>query len=346
MLRIKIDNKDYEGFSNVAVNLTFDAVASTFSFDAYFDPENDSHRELFRPLRYREVKIYEDNVLLLTGNILSHRYSAQARNNLVPVSGYSKTGILEDVSIPPDLYPLETVNKSLKEIATRLTEPFGIGVVIDDEVADDAAKLYEKSASSGSDTVAGYLAQLASQRNITLTHTPAGNLRLARPKKVKAAIATYIENMPAVTIDLEVNGQGMHSETTVMRQGSITDDLNGESTKKNPLVGQYRPLVKEQTKGGSGDTENAANNASSSELQGISLTITSDRWTWYDGRRLSVITPDHYINVNSPSCFLSRTSVWFVKAVTLTENDKERGATIYCVLPESFNGEEPKNIFA
>ena len=345
MIRIKIDNKDYEGFGNVALNLTFDAVASTFSFDAYFDPENPAHRDLLRPLKYREVKIYDDSTLLLTGYILSHRYSAQSRNSLVPVSGYSKTGILEDVSIPVDLYPLETTNKSLKEIAAKLIEPFGIGLVIDSEVAAEAEKLYDKSTSSGSDTVAGYLSQLASQRNIILTHTASGDLRLARPKKSKAAIATYIENMPAVTIDLEVNGQGMHSETTVMRQGSVTDDINGEATKKNVLVGQYRPLTKEQTKGGNGDTESAADNAAAAELQNIALTITSDRWTWYDGRRLSVSTPDHYINVNSPSCFLSNTSTWFVKSVTLTESDKQRAATLYCVLPESFNGEEPKNIF-
>ena len=93
-VRIKINGKSYDNLDNINLVLTFDAIASTFSFDAYFDPTNQFHRELFKPLSFHLVEISEGNTLLLTGYILSQRYSATSKNTLVPVSGYSKTGIL------------------------------------------------------------------------------------------------------------------------------------------------------------------------------------------------------------------------------------------------------------
>lgn len=346
MIRIKVDGKDYEGFSNVNINLSFDSLCSTFSFDGYFDPDNDVHRELFKPLGFKSIEIYEDKTRLLTGTILNHRYTASSKNNLVPVSGYSKTGVLGDVSIPTDLYPLETINKSLKEITERLIKPFGISLVIKDEVKDEAFKLYSKSSSDGKGSIGEYLASLASQRNITLSHDAFGNLVFTRPKKSKVSIATYIENVPNVEMTIDVNGQSMHSEIEVIRQSSATSDAEGKATKKNGLISDYRPLVKEQTKGEAGDTEKANNNALAAELQSIALNITTDRWTWFDGSKVSILQPNNYITAVSKACFLSKPSIWFVQSVTLTEEDKGRKAILTCVMPESFNGETPKNIFS
>lgn len=346
MISVKIDGKNYEGFGNVNLNLTFDAVASTFSFDAYFDPDNDEHRKLFKPLGYKSVEIREDSTLLLTGVILASQFTASANSSQIPVSGYSKTGVLENCSIPAELYPLETNNKSLIEITERLIAPFGIGLVVNAEIADDAKKLYTSTTAPNADSVAGYLSELASQRNITLSHDAAGNLVLARPKKSKAAAATYIENMPAVTMALSVDGQSMHSSVTVIRQGAIDNDLNGEANRANPLISAYRPLVKEQTKGGNGDTDKATDNALASELSAITLTITSDRWQWFDGRKLVIIQPNSYISVMAKSLFLSKKSTWFVRAVTLTESASGRSAVLDCVLPEAINGEEPINPFS
>jgi len=346
MLSIKINGKNYEHFSNVSLELTYDALASTFSFDGFFDDKDPYHRELFRPLQYHSVQIFEESELLLTGWLLSHRFSASAGDNLVPLSGYSKTGILSDASIPTDLYPLETTQKSLKDITLRLVEPFGIGLVIDTEVEEDAAKLYDKSQADGKGSIGSYIAELASQRNIIVTHNQYGDLRFTRPRKSTASIATYTEGMPSVQIDVEVNGQGMHSEVSVLRQATVGSDIDGEGTKKNPLIGQYRPLVKEQTKGGAGDAESASNNALSAELKNINVTVQSDRWTWFSGKKVSLIKPNNYVTIKAPKCFLSTPSNWFVQKVVLAEGASGRSAVLTCVMPETFNDDDPKNIFS
>ena len=56
-VRIKINGKSYDNLDNINLVLTFDAIASTFSFDAYFDPTNQFHRELFKPLSFHLVEI-------------------------------------------------------------------------------------------------------------------------------------------------------------------------------------------------------------------------------------------------------------------------------------------------
>jgi len=346
MLEIKINGKNYTNFNNVSIELTYDAIASTFSFDGYFDPKNIEHRELYRPLSFHNIQIFKDKKLILTGYILSHKFKASAVNQLVPVSGYSKTGILSDVSIPTDKYPLEANNRSLYDICLRLCKPFGITVVIDDDAVENGTKLYEKSTSEGKGSIAEYLAEIACQRNLIITHTAGGALRIARPRTQTASIATYSEGMPSVDMEIGFDGQGMHSELSVLRESTVGSSLEGESKKINPIIRQYRPLVKEQSKGDAGDTENATENAISGELKSIVLTINTDRWEWFDGRKYTMIKPDHYIKVQSPSCFLSKPSDWFVQKVVLTENTEGRTATLTCVMPETFTENQPKNIFS
>ena len=44
MLKLKIGGKDFEFFSEFKFKLTYDAIASSFSFSVYFDYDNSEHR--------------------------------------------------------------------------------------------------------------------------------------------------------------------------------------------------------------------------------------------------------------------------------------------------------------
>ena len=342
---IKINGNRYEAFQDLNIDINFDSLASTFSFSGLFDTDNSEHRRIFRPLSYNSVEIYDGNTLLLTGVILSHRYSPSNTRNLVPVSGYSLPGVLVDSSIPTSKYPLETLGKSLIEITEDLISEFGISLVVDPSVQEDAAKLYEKSLAKGNQTVGNYISKLASQRNIIVSHTPRGEVLFTRPRKNQQSIATYRENVPTLQFNLTVNGQGMHSAVTVLKQGTVGSSIEGNATANNPLITAFRPLVKEQTNGSSGDTDDAARNAISAELKNISLMIDTDRWIWFDGRTISTLAVNNYVDVIAPQCYIARRASFFVKKVTFIEDNQRRTARLECVLPETFNGDEPRNIF-
>ena len=129
--RISIDGKNVNHFTAGSITLKLDSIASTFEFSSRFSAQNKEHQEMFKPLQYKSVEIFNSqDKLIFTGTILNHRFKSNSGRELVVISGYSKSGILEDVTIPVSSYPLESTNRSLKDIAERLCGLFGIKVLI------------------------------------------------------------------------------------------------------------------------------------------------------------------------------------------------------------------------
>ena len=108
-MKIKINGKFYSHFNNLNIKFNLDSFSSAFTFFAYFNKQS---KEIFKPLSYPKVEIFQDNSLLFTGIIVSQSFVSSETPQLVKISGYSKAGILEDVSITMSTYPLEKNNKT------------------------------------------------------------------------------------------------------------------------------------------------------------------------------------------------------------------------------------------
>ena len=148
-MKIKINNKQFFFFNKFIIQRNLDSVASSFSFLANFNTENNDHKELFKPLSFQDIEIFDnEDKLLLTGTLVNFNFNSTSKPHLVKVSGYSKAGVLEDSNIPHSAYPLESINRSLEDISTRLLNIFGINLIIDDSVKPDAALIYPKSIAS------------------------------------------------------------------------------------------------------------------------------------------------------------------------------------------------------
>lgn len=345
---LKIQGKDFENFNNFSLTLSFDSIASTFSFDAKFNPDNAEHRNLFRPFSYRKCEVFGDDELLLTGVILNHKFSQKPAKTLTSISGYSVTGVLEDSSIPVEKYPLETNNKTLLEIAQDLCNPFGLTVVSN---TNDTATVIESTTAKMGESIKSYLSNLCSQRNLILTHDNIGRLVITKVPSSQKAITT-LENSE---VELSCNGQNMHSVITVMKQASIDTDNAGEATIQNPFISAFqtsitpsnpfvpnlRPLVKEQNSGNDNTTEQAAKTALANELKALKFTIPIN--SWYINK--SLIKPSQIIKVTAPDCFLYKPTELFIESVTFTGSPESQKAVLSCSLPEVYNNNVPKNIF-
>jgi len=88
--------------------------------------------------------------------------------------GYSLPGVLGDCEIPPTLYPLQSNSLSLTEIANKLISPFkdnyGLEMIVDSAVQSKMSKVFDTSTASESQSIADYLIELASQKDIVITH--------------------------------------------------------------------------------------------------------------------------------------------------------------------------------
>ncbi len=364
----RIRNRKIDFFNSFQISLKYNAVASSFAFDFYFDPDNDQHKDLLAP-HYHIAKLYHEGVLLLTGYILAQAFTDSPIKHLVPISGYSLPGILEDCQVPtneaidmalasgnlklskpapakPYCYPIQDDGLSLRQIATKYLAPFGIQMVVDpavEKLMDDDK--FEESTTKPKDTIKHYLTELATQKNINITHDELGRIVFTKANtNLKPLYHFNVPKggLPGVKMDFNFDGQAIHSHITVMKQADLEDDNGGQFTIENPYVPFiFRPKTVIQSSGTNVDTELAAKNALAEELRHLRFTISLDRWDINE----KLIRPNNLISVTNPEIYLYKKTNLFIESVDLTGNQKEQTSILHCVLPEVYNGQVPNYIY-
>lgn len=337
---LRVNNKKYNFFESVNVTLRYDSVASTFSFDAYFNPENEDHKALFRPLSFHKAVIEFNGEKLITGTILNHGLISTAKDELKSISGYSLTGVLEDCEIP--VYPLQSNGLSLKNMAERIAKAFDLQVVVDPAASSKANEVYNTTTSEHRQKAKEFLAEHASQKNLVVSHDEEGRLLITVARTNQQPLYDFASGMPGVKYVLETDGQGMHSKISVIGQASMFQDNARHSEVINPYVSVYRPKVVTQTSSNENDAQPGARNYLSEELKNIRLTIELDRWVLNN----KIIRPGNIVTVQNPDLFLFKKTKFFIEQVSFFGNAKEQRATLSCVIPEVYNSQTPKNIFA
>jgi prophage tail gpP-like protein len=358
-LEIVINGKSIAYFNSGTINLKLDSIASTFEFAAYFKPQEIDFQEIFKPLQYLPVEIYNSKKnLIFTGTILNHRFTSNSGRELVIISGYSKCGILEDVCIPPsENYSLESNNKSLKDIATQLCRLFGINVVVSDQaksisetnikttakttkeksdyasIKAKANSVFGRTSASPSESIRDYLAKLASQKNIILSHNEKGEVLLFQPNYNQLPRYFFTKGN-TISMSADYNGQALHSDIFIVRQPS--DENQGVSTfdrAKNTLVAKYRPTTKIMSSGEDAQTKDAAKNELASELKAIQLTLELQGL-------FDEIYPGEIVNVHNHHIYCYAYNRFMVDSITLKFDSKSDTTTLNLVVPETFTGGE------
>lgn len=339
-------NRDVKFFNDFKINLKHNSVGSTFGFGFLFDPNNPEHKELACVSHFHEVQMFEGDTLLLTGNITGNGFKAGPTVSMASFGGYSKPGVLDDCNIPPSSYPLQFDGMSLEQIARKLIKPFKLDMVIDASVQSRMSKSFKTSTASSSGSIKDYLSDLASQKNIILSHDTLGRLLFTESKTKLKPILDFdlTKATPSgMTFELNYNGQGMHSHITVMKQASLDGGNAGEETIRNPYVigSYYRPRVSQQSSGDDNDTTLASKRALSNELRNITLKITTNTM-FVNG---VLMLPNNVITIYAPSLFIYTKTNFFIESIDFEGDNSKSIATINCVLPEVYNNETPISIY-
>lgn len=338
-MKIKINDTFFVFFNDFSLASSLDSVASSFSFTVKHEKDNPNHKNLFRPLSFHKVEFFNDkNQLFFTGTIVSHKFSSKETPELVQLSGYSLPGILEDCTIPYSAYPLESIASNLKEITEKILKNFGLSLVVDKSVFREVSTSYKKSVAKPEGVIKDYLSKLAAQRNVIVSHDRHGRLVYFRPDANAKSVQKYNEQN-TTEMSLDVNGQGMHSELTILRQqnGKDKSSSSKSDTIQNPLVKKFRPSVQIMTEGEDTETKGAVENYLADELKNIKVQININRW---DGMMIGDI-----IEVHNHEIFLFKNVRMMVESTTINENSDGRTMSISAVLPETFSGKIPKTIF-
>ncbi len=349
-MNLKINHRIGDGivdvtyFNDFEIDLKFDSVASTFSFQALFDPYNRSHAELFCVSHFHEATLEHEGETLISGFLLGEEFKSSAVEELTHFAGYSKPGVFEDCEIPPTLYPLQSDGLSLAEIARKIAAPFHLNVIIDPLVSNAMNKPIDKSTASESQNIKSYLTEIATQRNIIMTHDELGNLVFTKAKTNLKPICHFEDGLTGTSFRMSFSGQGIHSHITVMKQASEDGGNAGEYTIQNPYCPVryvYRPKVVTQSSGTDITTEEFAKQQLAAELKNIKFIINTDRWK-IDGK---IIRPNNIITIFAPKIYVYKKIELFIESVKLKGNSTETTAELTCVLPCVYDGSAVKNVF-
>lgn len=365
-MKAKVNGKYFVFFNEVVISTTLDTLASTFTFLAWYDPTIPGHNELFKPLSYAKIEFFDDSgttdKLLSTGTITHWSFKSDNEPSLVQLSGYSLPGVLDDCQIPYRLYPLESDNRTLEQIATRLIQPFGLKLIVYDSVAKECAQVIAKTVAKVDETIKDYLCKVANQKNVVISHDIHGNMIMFRPNS-KAQPKLFLNDQNTLSMDLAIDGTRLHSDITTLRQPSRGDnagnqfedetDLNNISnpdapkgkvfkissidTVKNPLVTVYRPYVNRLTKLSFYDTHRACLNMRAAELKNIRVAFELDHW--------EPISVGDIIEVLNPEIFIVNKVKMVLETTEIQESSKSKTMKGTLVLLETFTGDEPQNIF-
>ena len=350
----RFKNRRVTYFNDVSITLKYDAVASTFQLNYYFDPDNVEHKELSCIGHYHLCELFdnENQELVLTGVILSIRFVSKAQKSLVAISGYSLPGVLEDCEIPPfDRFGkevpgyLQSDGLKLREIVQKFAALFSVNVVIHSSAASDMESEYTQDEAKETQSVKSYFASLVSQKNVIMTHDQNGNLIFTKPVKTKPIFHFEPDALPNVTMTLDFNGQQLHSVYWVFAQQDIEDEAQSNESEAlpQPYIPNrnhvFRPHVASMSSKSDEDldTDKAAKNLRAKELRALSLTIEIEGWN-LDGK---IVRPGAIISVTNKEVYLYRKTDFFVESVELKRDAEKKIAILKCVPPEVYTGDEP-----
>lgn len=331
---LKLDGKEFNHFSSYDINLTFDAIASTFSFSALRDFAP-------KPFSYSECIITDDDGFrYITGTVINKSNGVTKKEQLVNISGYSLPGVLEDSTIPVSIYPLQSDKLTLEEIITKVLEPFGVGFNIDTFLQSTFRQKYEKSNAEPGEFVKAYINRLVSQRGVILTHDTSGNLVFTqiRPDKLQPVAGFEVGNPGVFEIGLTTDGQAMHSKITVLRQASQKTTSGLQATVTNPYVSSTREKTKILNSDSTNlqDIQAAARNELGNEIaQAINLKIKTTK----------LVLPGNTVKVTSGKLDLKPNTIFFVRNTNIKGDTESEVYELDCVPIDAYTQTDVKNIF-
>lgn len=329
---LTIDGKQYRNFTEYTIDLNFDTIAHSFSFTGV-------NKLLDNHLTYPRVTITnDDGELLITGTIINTPIRTQISPDSVTVSGYSLPGILEDCSIPVSIYPLQSDNLSLKEIVEKLLKPFGLSYTYTTNIETEFNKKYVKSTAGDGQSVKDYINDLASQRNIILTSDELGRLIFTKidTKKLYPVYLFQEGDEGIMEMSIELPGQSMHSEITVMRQASSDNPDAGEKTITNPYCPVFRPKIVQLNSGDIHDLNKASRAALIEEISQIKLRIYTMKY----------IKPGQVVNVIAPSLNINTWVRFFVEQCSIRGKNGSETYDLTCVLSDVYSDNPIENVLS
>ena len=345
---IKINGEVYRVWDDFVVTLNFGAIADSFSFRVPFFPEDAAQREAFRPFSYNSVSIWIGGEKLLTGVLVDIVPTIGSAREIV-ISGYSRSGILQDVNFSPSQYPIEYNQVSLIDLTANIIKPFGLTVS-----ASDSAKsasngslttnsTFERIIASPTGKVGAFISKLAAQQGVVLGCGPDGNPKFDIASKEKAKYEIIEGKPPFVKSTARYLGQKRFSHYTGLTQDWIGNSeikvtLHDESAASR---GIFRPITLIERDVGEGQINELIKSQMGRNMSSASqVSLTVSDWRNFEGK---LFNKNERLFLTAKSIMVYRKTEFLIKSVSFSRSASGgKTAQMSLSLPENYGGESQK----
>jgi len=245
-LIIKINGEKLQFFDNVSLSTSIDAISSSFSFDTFYDVIN---------YEFSKIEVLRDNIIIFTGKVFSKTVPNDNKPKPFNYQCYSTSGILEDCTIPLELYPLQSHNTTLKEIIEKICNYFEVIVKFDASAISDVNKKYTYEDQSPTTKVASIINKLCTEKNLIVTHNAKGELIIT-----KSVIGNNAAPPILIKSNKSYNYRKFFNKYVVVGQKSFRGGSVREATATFEQIEEKRNTTKVLT---SGDADSAQEQADS-----------------------------------------------------------------------------------
>lgn len=341
-LQIQIDRNYFGNWTDVEITLSIDSF-STISLTAPFALENRKFRDNFRPFMFQDLRVDTHLQALFEGYILTPQPKHEVTSSSVTVTGYAKPAVLCDCSMPV-LHPLSNVpvprefkKLGLRAIFESICDPFGIKV----QFEGAEGKVFDKVRCGPEKKLFDFMVDLAKQRNLVLTNTVDGKLRVWQSIEPGKPVARFVQGeLPLTTVEPSFSPQDYFSEITGFASKK-RGKAPAKATEQNSwLRAPFRPHTFKLE-----DTERAdAPEATQAKLGRMFANIAKytipDIPTWRDPSG-ELWQPNTTVTLDYPPAMIYRETELLIRTVKLKINKDVTKATLELCLPGSFNGKVP-----
>ena len=331
-----IDGTRFRFWSDLRLTRSLDNM-DTLEFGAPFEADAPGFRETFRPFSYKPLGVTVGGDPLFTGTLVGIMPDLGNSQKAIGVSGYSRPGVLEDCTAPASAYPVEFNGFDLRGIADALCEPFGVAVVFDGPVGS----AFERAAVEPGGNVMAFLSDLARQRGLVVSSTPAGELLFQQSVMPGAPVAALRQGAaPVLSVTPSFSPQQYYSHITGLEAVRVGTE-GSQYTVRNPhLAGIVRPMTFSAPDVEGGDITDAVR-AKAGRMFGNMAAYTVQVATWRDpqGR---LWAPNTTMTLEAPDAMVYSAYEFVLRSVQFSRTGDNESAELDLVLPGSFSGQTPE----
>lgn len=335
---VLVDGVRFKFWSAIRLSRMLDSM-DTLQFSAPFDSGNEAFRQSFQPFTYKPVAVTVGGDPLFTGTMIGIEPNVSGREKTFSVSGYSNPGVLGDCTPPASAYPVEFNNVTLQEIAVALCQPFGISPVF--ESAPGPA--FQRVSMEPNRIILGFLSELARQRSLVLSSTPAGRLLFRQSVAPGIPVAILRQgDSPVLEVRVAFSSQQYYSAVTGLESVYLGTRGSQYTVLNDHLRDPLRPFTFNPPDTLGGEIESAVR-AKIGRMFGAMAAYTVRVDTWRDAGG-QLWAPNTTITLQAPDAMVYEDYEFIVRGVAFGRSADGATAELDLVMPGAYSGEIPAGL--